>query len=75
MMRAEITMHRVMLLLAIGTSLVAASGCHPATVRALPRHDPTLRLPDTIAGREALWWARFHGCAEVLTMVGLRVEG
>ena len=44
-------------------------GCHPATVRALLKHDPTLRLPDTIAGREALWWARFHGCAEVLAMV------
>jgi ankyrin repeat protein len=45
-------------------------GCHPATVRALLTHDPTLRLPDTIAGREALWWARFHGCAEVLKLVG-----
>ena len=44
-------------------------GCHPATVRALLTHDPTLRLPDTIAGREALWWARFHGCAEVLRLV------
>ena len=45
-------------------------GCHPDTVRALLAHDPTLRLPDTIAGREALWWARFHGCAEVLSLVG-----
>ena len=45
-------------------------GCHPATVRVLLEHDPTLRLPDTIAGREALWWARFHGCADVLKMVG-----
>ncbi len=44
-------------------------GCHPATVRALLKHDPTLRLPDSIAGREALWWARFHGCADVLKMV------
>lgn len=44
-------------------------GCHAATVRALLAHDPTLRVPDTIAGREALWWARFHGCAEVLTLV------
>jgi Ankyrin repeats (3 copies)/Ankyrin repeats (many copies) len=44
-------------------------GCHAATVRALLTHDPTLRLPDTIAGREALWWARFNGCAEVLKMV------
>src|SRR3954454_6807091 len=46
-------------------------GCHPATVRALLAHDPTLRLPDTIAGREALWWARFHGCADVLALVGV----
>ena len=45
-------------------------GCHPATVRALLAHDPTLRLPNTIAGREALWWARFHGCAGVLALVG-----
>ena len=45
-------------------------GCHPATVRALLKHDPTLRLPDTIAGREARWWARFHGCADVLKMIG-----
>jgi len=44
-------------------------GCHPATVRALLAHEPTLRLPETIAGREALWWARFHGCAEVLALV------
>src|SRR5262249_34553941 len=35
-------------------------GCHPATVRALKEHDPRLDLPDTIAGWNALWWARFH---------------
>jgi len=45
-------------------------GCHPETVRALLTHDPTLQLPDTIAGREALWWARFHRCGEVLKLVG-----
>jgi ankyrin repeat protein len=45
-------------------------GCRPATVRALLAHDPSLTLPDTIAGREALFWARFHGCREVLEMVG-----
>lgn len=50
-------------------------GCHPATVRALLKHDPTLRLPDTIAAREALWWARFHGCAEVLTLIGASKKG
>ena len=47
-------------------------GCHPATVRALKQHDPKLDLPDTIAGWNALWWARFHGCAEVLSLVGAR---
>ena len=47
-------------------------GCHPETVRALVTHDPTLRLPDTIAGHNARWWARFHGCDEVLTLVGER---
>jgi len=25
-------------------------------------------MPDTIAAHEALWWARFHGCAEVLRL-------
>jgi hypothetical protein len=28
--------------------------------------------PETIAGWNALWWARFHGCYEVLEMVGPR---
>src|SRR5256885_2364875 len=32
-------------------------GCRPATVRALLDHDPTLRIPETFAGRQALWWA------------------
>ncbi len=52
-------------------------GCHPATVRALLAHDPTLTMPDTIAAHEALWWARFHGCDEVLNLVapaGLRAK-
>ena len=49
-------------------------GCHPATVRALKQHDATLDLPDTIAGWNALWWARFHGCAEVLSLVGAQSE-
>jgi ankyrin repeat protein len=44
-------------------------GCHPATVRALLAHDPTLTMPDTIAAKEALWWARFHRCADVLSMI------
>jgi ankyrin repeat protein len=45
-------------------------GCHPAMVKALLAHRPTLTLPETTAAREALWWARFHGCAEVLALVG-----
>ena len=45
-------------------------GCRPATVKALLAHDPALTLPDTMAGREALWWARFHGCNDVLEMIG-----
>jgi ankyrin repeat protein len=47
-------------------------GCHPATVRALLAHDPSLTLPDTIASREALFLARFHGCTEVLTLLEQR---
>ena len=45
-------------------------GCHAATVKALLARHPLLTLPDTIAAGEALWWARFHGCAEVLSLVG-----
>jgi ankyrin repeat protein len=44
-------------------------GCHPATVRALKDHDPSLDLPDTIAGRHSIWWATFHGCQDVLDLV------
>ena len=32
--------------------------------------NPSLRLPDNFAGRQALWWARFHGCDAVLELVG-----
>lgn len=45
-------------------------GCRAETVRALKEHDPQLDMPDTIAGWNALWWARFHGCADVLALVG-----
>ena len=44
-------------------------GCHPATVRALLAHDPAQRLEDTSAARRALWFARFHGCTEVIALV------
>jgi uncharacterized protein len=45
-------------------------GCRPETVRALFSHDPTLKLPDSFAGRHAVWWARFHGCEDVLRLLG-----
>ena len=38
-------------------------------------HDPTLRVPDTAAGRQAIWWARFHGCHDVLTQIGVAPAG
>jgi ankyrin repeat protein len=44
-------------------------GCHPATVRALLAHDPSQRLGDTFAARRALWFARFHGCTDILAMI------
>jgi len=47
-------------------------GCRPATVRALLAYDPGLRMPQNFAGRLAVWWARFHNCAEVLDLVGER---
>jgi ankyrin repeat protein len=44
-------------------------GCHVETVRALMAYDPTLRLPRDFPGHTARWWARFHGCDEVLKLV------
>lgn len=45
-------------------------GCRRATVNAIMTHDPTLRVARTAAGLQAIWWARFHGCAEVLQLIG-----
>lgn len=45
-------------------------GCRTETVRALKTHDPKVDIPDTIAGWNALWWAKFHGCQDVLNLVG-----
>jgi ankyrin repeat protein len=45
-------------------------GCRPATVKALLAHDPALTVPKTAAGRQALWWVRFHDCEDVLAMTG-----
>ena len=50
-------------------------GCHPETVRALIAHDATLNIPKSFAGRQAIWWARFHGCEDVLRMVGFEQAG
>jgi hypothetical protein len=45
-------------------------GCHPQTVRALVEHDPTLRLaPSYVPSRRARFFARFHGCREVLDLI------
>jgi len=44
-------------------------GCRTETVRALKAHDPALAMPDTIAGWNALWWAKFHRCHDVLQLV------
>ena len=45
-------------------------GCRRATVGALMAHDPTLRIARNAAGLQAIWWARFHGCEEVLQLIG-----
>jgi len=45
-------------------------GCRRATVAALMAHDPTLRVARDAAGLQAIWWARFHGCEEVLQLIG-----
>jgi Ankyrin repeats (3 copies)/Ankyrin repeat len=45
-------------------------GCRRATVNALMTHDPILRVARTAVGLQAIWWARFHGCAEVLQLIG-----
>jgi ankyrin repeat protein len=44
-------------------------GCRVDTVRALLSHDPTLRLKRNAAGSNAIWWARFQGCADVLKLL------
>lgn len=49
-------------------------GCHPDTVRVLREHDPDLDLPNSVAGRQALWWANLHDCRAVLALLGTRGE-
>jgi ankyrin repeat protein len=45
-------------------------GCRVETVRALLAHDPALRLKHNAAGNNAIWWARFQRCREVLRLIG-----
>src|SRR5436190_7865445 len=45
-------------------------GCRVDTVRALLAHDPALRLKRNSAGNNAIWWARFQRCGEVLRLIG-----
>jgi ankyrin repeat protein len=45
-------------------------GCRVETVRALITHDPKLRLTRNSAGNDAIWWARFQRCEDVLRLIG-----
>jgi len=45
-------------------------GCRVETVRALIAHDPQLRLKRNSAWNDAIWWARFQGCGDVLRLIG-----
>ena len=45
-------------------------GCRVETVRALIAHDPTLRLKRNSAWDDAIWWARFQRCEDVLRLIG-----
>jgi ankyrin repeat protein len=45
-------------------------GCRVETVRALIAHDPQLRLKRNSAWNDAIWWARFQRCQDVLKLIG-----
>jgi len=45
-------------------------GCRVETVRTLIAHDPRLRLKRYSAWNDAIWWARFQRCQDVLRLVG-----
>ncbi|HET6957502.1 MAG TPA: ankyrin repeat domain-containing protein [Vicinamibacterales bacterium] len=47
-------------------------GCRVETVRALIAHNPPLRVKRNSAWNNAIWWARFQRCQEVLQLVGER---
>jgi ankyrin repeat protein len=45
-------------------------GCRVETVRALIAYDPALRPKRNSAWNDAIWWARFQRCEEVLKLIG-----
>ena len=45
-------------------------GCRVETVRALLAHDPAPHLKRDAAGNDAIWWARFQMCEDVLRLIG-----
>jgi ankyrin repeat protein len=45
-------------------------GCRVETVRALVAHDQRLRLKRNSAWNDAIWWARFQRCEDVLKLIG-----
>jgi len=45
-------------------------GCRVETVRALIAHDPGLRSKRNSAWNDAIWWARFQRCEDVLKLIG-----
>jgi ankyrin repeat protein len=44
-------------------------GCRVETVRALIAHDPRLRSKRNSAWNDAIWWARFQRCEDVLRLI------
>jgi hypothetical protein len=40
------------------------------STEALIAHDPALRLKRNSAWNDAIWWARFQRCEEVLRLIG-----
>jgi uncharacterized protein len=45
-------------------------GCRVETVRALIAYDPVLRSKRNSAWNDAIWWARFQRCKDVLRLIG-----
>jgi Ankyrin repeats (3 copies)/Ankyrin repeat len=45
-------------------------GCRVETVRALVAHDPAPGVKRNAAWKDAIWWARFQRCGEVLKLIG-----